>query len=824
MKVISLEIHEFRGIRHLSLALNGKNTSVYGPNGSGKSGVVDALDFLLTGKITRLTGEGTFGCTLKEHGKHIDADIKDSYVKGVLHFEDNSQDVEVVRFVKNPNELIYDEKYKEIVEPIVKMAARGHYVLARKNLLNYIVAKSGERGKAIQGLLNLRDIEETRAALVKNQNDREKDFKNANSALKQSENDLSSQCGLKSFSEGLVLEYINKLRTSLGGNPIEINSLTLLLDGIALPESSSGETSINITTVLNDHRVLSGLFSAISQKEIQQSIESYLLSAKSFLDDPKYRRLVNMQNFVEKGIELIGDTGNCPLCETEWAPGELLTFLNEKLVQSKHYSHQYNEVKTKGEAIISRLTQVLTPIQNLVNKVGYLSDDKTFIDLLSNWKQKITQTIYVVSKPFELENLMVLTTVLDFNWILPEYIPDLLEKIKNILESKKSQKTPEQIAWDTLNQLKSLVFNWEKASFRANERKVILERSRIILSTFIESRDAVLKDLFDSITDRFVSLYQKLHKDDEKNFSASIELTETGVDFSVDFYGRGKQPPQALHSEGHQDSMGICLYLALAEKLTEGIFNLIVLDDVVMSVDAEHRRQFSKLLREEFTKLQFVITTHDRVWATQLRNDAVISKENSFEFCEWSIDLGPSVFNEDSEKWEQIEELALSNKVSEASSTLRRSAEQFCADVCENLQGKVAYRSDNQRALSELSIAVIGKYKKLLKQNKNACQSWQDEAGFQMVTRLEEEFDLICNEKRMEEWAINPTTHFNEWASLSSNDFLPIINVFKRFYNVFKCPVCGSIIRLITYDNREVSLCCTCKHINLNLESKPKEV
>jgi len=70
MKILELEIHNVRGIRDIILTPNGKNLVVWGPNGSGKSAVVDALDFLLTGKITRLMGKGTGGITLNKHGPH----------------------------------------------------------------------------------------------------------------------------------------------------------------------------------------------------------------------------------------------------------------------------------------------------------------------------------------------------------------------------------------------------------------------------------------------------------------------------------------------------------------------------------------------------------------------------------------------------------------------------------------------------------------------------------------------------------------------------------------------------------------------------------
>ena len=71
-----------------------------------------------------------------------------------------------------------------------------------------------------------------------------------------------------------------------------------------------------------------------------------------------------------------------------------------------------------------------------------------------------------------------------------------------------------------------------------------------------------------------MELYRELHGIDEAEFEASLVSSGAGIEFQVGFHGRGKHPPHALHSEGHQDSMGICLYLALAERLTQGYIDL----------------------------------------------------------------------------------------------------------------------------------------------------------------------------------------------------------------------------------------------------------
>jgi DNA repair exonuclease SbcCD ATPase subunit len=71
IQIEAIRIEEFRGIRNLNLTLGSKSFVVHGPNGSGKSGVVDAVDFALTGSISRLAGAGTSGLSVLKHGPHV---------------------------------------------------------------------------------------------------------------------------------------------------------------------------------------------------------------------------------------------------------------------------------------------------------------------------------------------------------------------------------------------------------------------------------------------------------------------------------------------------------------------------------------------------------------------------------------------------------------------------------------------------------------------------------------------------------------------------------------------------------------------------------
>ena len=105
MKLLTLEIKNLRGIKLLSLAPQGNNLVIWGPNGSGKSAVVDAIDFLLTGQIPRLVGEGTGGISLKGHGPHIDHLPEHAVVRATFNIPGVDGTVELRRSIGAPDSL-----------------------------------------------------------------------------------------------------------------------------------------------------------------------------------------------------------------------------------------------------------------------------------------------------------------------------------------------------------------------------------------------------------------------------------------------------------------------------------------------------------------------------------------------------------------------------------------------------------------------------------------------------------------------------------------------------------------------------------------------
>jgi hypothetical protein len=93
---------------------------------------------------------------------------------------------------------------------------------------------------------------------------------------------------------------------------------------------------------------------------------------------------------------------------------------------------------------------------------------------------------------------------------------------------------------------------------------------------------------------------------------------EKSLDVALRFYGREQLSPRLTLSEGHRNSLGLCVFLALARRGSAS--RPLILDDVVSSFDREHRGFVVDLLTQRFSDRQVIIFTPDYDWYVELRH------------------------------------------------------------------------------------------------------------------------------------------------------------------------------------------------------------
>ncbi|WP_374210203.1 ATP-binding protein, partial [Pseudonocardia sp. McavD-2-B] len=164
LKIANISIREFRGIRELDLDLSCKPFAVWGPNGSGKSGVIDAIDFALTGSVSRLTGAGSGGVTLLRHGPHVHS--RDAPVKAEVSLEivttSGGRRAVLRRDVRSPKTFTLTPEIAEVREAVERVASHPELTLARRDIIKFVTAEAGERSKEVQALLKLEKLSQAR--------------------------------------------------------------------------------------------------------------------------------------------------------------------------------------------------------------------------------------------------------------------------------------------------------------------------------------------------------------------------------------------------------------------------------------------------------------------------------------------------------------------------------------------------------------------------------------------------------------------------------------------------------------------------------------
>lgn len=639
MRILELEIWKVRGIKHLLIAPEGNNFLIYGPNGTGKSAVVDALDFLLTGQISRLSGKGTRGIHMKTHGPHLDYGPAGAAVRAVIRLPGVDKPVTIKRCMASPSSLEFDHDLAPQMEKTLSLARRGQHVLTRKDLLNYIAAEAGTRAKQIQELLNITEVERTRKLFVSAKRDIQNRLEATRGELDAARGAISKTIQSPAWNNQDIINIVNYYRSILGGHPVSDIDWRGLKTALKPPGIFEDREMAGPEYLQNDIDYLKAVFQDSNQMTIE-NLDRQLrtlverIGADSNLTD-SYSRI----RLTEIGITMINEAGGCPLCGTAWPPGKLYDYLQHQLSRVRALLKQEEEVKILASAMADRAGTVAASLKTAISTAEKKGMNRESIAALALWENKLDDFLETLSQPVPHYSLYKPERVRRL--LAPDNFPEVLQEIQQFMPHKETAARSPQAAWDTLTRLEENLKALAAAQNSLAYWESCYRKASIILDDYISARDDVLGKLYLDVEERFTGFYRQLHGGDEKAFAAEIKPSGAGVTLEVNFHGRGFHPPLALHSEGHQDSMGICLYFALAERLTGGLLDLIILDDVVLSIDEEHRLELCRLFSGLFSNRQLFITTHNKAWVRQLISQNVVTPKNTLRLDGWDINTGP---------------------------------------------------------------------------------------------------------------------------------------------------------------------------------------
>lgn len=811
-------IKEFRGIRDLTVDLASSNFAICGPNGTGKSGIVDALEFGLTGTISRLVGKGRGTLSVKEHGPHVNCRTHPE--KAVVTLEVSipnlGKKATITRNVKSPKAPTIMPDGPAIRAVFEHVQRHPEFSLSRREIIKYVLAEPGVRAEEVQALLQLEKLDTTRRLLLKISNAATRDLKALEGERDRSSTRLMSALGIAELKAPTLLAAVNAKRAALDLPALtKLEATTSIRDGL---ETQGGGVAAKVPKAQAKTDIADGLalLEAIKTPETEAAWLGVVDALNALKENEARLADISRDGMLATALDLFDDE-HCPVCETTWEPAGFRAVVEAQREQLKAASAERKRV----EALIEPVVAALEGLRPMLRQLAvYARDLPTPLDF---------EPFAVLAKEADrraeaLRSFLPLNdaiAALDTDWADIHPALDQIHRLSASVEAL-TEPTDRDTARDFLTVGQERMETWRQAMTKYAAGKAKADAAVKIHALYGTTTDKALEAIYKEVEAEFRSYYRDINGEDESKFEAQLTPSLGKLGFEVDFYGKGFFPPGAYHSEGHQDGMGLCLYLALMKHLLGDQFTFAVLDDVLMSVDAGHRREVCTLLKTKFPTTQFVLTTHDPVWLNHMKSSKLVPAKSAITFRKWHVDHGPKEWKQ-TDVWAEVDELVAANEIRAAAGQLRHYLEYAAAEWCARLRGRVEYRSDGKYDLGDLLPAAISALSDLYRKAKATAQSWGDNARADEINAGHAAFTAVVIQSQSDQWEINPAVHYNEWANLQRQDFEPVVAAFKRLEREFECPVCGDLIYVVRAGKTKESARCGCAKVHLNLKPKRKE-
>ncbi|WP_316980117.1 AAA family ATPase [Shumkonia mesophila] len=569
-------------------------TLVYGENGTGKTTLCDAFEFLAEGRVGSLEEKGLgaqldkFWPTVGSEGRAVSVSLETA--SGSCSGTVQGKKVSVV---------------PENQRPRVG-------VLRRNQILRIVEAQPAKRYEEIKRFIDIDGVEASEAELKK-----------LIDSLKRRQADCVTALGenLKAL-DGFYEQ---------AGKPSADSSLAWARARLAAPQQELDANIGAIGKLRSAFQNLDGFptqhqeakknldISKAALSEATAAVEAAIAQAGSGAGE--------LLDLMQAGAKFLHDhpaTATCPLCDSPENIVGLAERLEEKLANFATLTEVNGKLTTCRQVHEMRQHAVASLIER------YGREKAAYIDTQSGHIWPAMFKLPTTPPPEDIESLALWLTAnedLSPAWKTIEeewqgekrFAVALKRAVDQYLENLKIQK-----------QLETQIPRVEKAH-----------------AAIIEERQSFTDKLISGIADDVGDLYEAIHPGEGlKKISLQLDpVRRASLNLGSEFCSQ-KAPPQAYFSQSHLDTLGLCVFLALALR-AQPDQTILVLDDVIGSVDEPHVERVIEAIYEYSQKFRHcIVTTHYRPWREKFRWGWLKNGQCQFvELTGWDLPRGLRVTN-----------------------------------------------------------------------------------------------------------------------------------------------------------------------------------
>lgn len=658
-RIQRLDLRGFRGVRKdVPLLFEGKSILLFGENGSGKSSFVDALEKLFTGKVSTLDGRAQ-GLSSDRHGPHIRSE---GYpLRIAVTFDDPAS----TTFTQGsdpgslPNEIC---RY-------VDSARENLYILRRRQVMEFIDSQPRERYGMLRPFLPLSGIEDMENALRTARERAEAAAQQTKQELNRLANQLRRELSLpgssQALSEGDVTEVVSQALERVGHARIHhIRDLASAIHGLDDALAPFGDLTRQ-SRLSNVGRLLEQLCDTLFSPALSQ----FGPALETLRAHEAQEARVFYEAVLEQGIRWIQEENRrtCPLCENGIQPEEIVVRVRQRL----EAMHQVLDLRRQAQQALEQVRQTvrsaLDILERTTREVALMAKEdrgqlQEILGELSVVLREAGENVSADLRDLNVEGNRKLSQSMQRDSLVRQRLGAEQERLQHSLKSLPSADAAQGLL-SVRNMIAHVMATWVELERVQQSVSECEQQAAVALSLHEDARTARKEEvqrIFDELSEDINRFYTTLHPD-ESHGGIRLEVREVGqgsANLKGNFYDRLDEDPRAYYSDAHLDTLGLSIFLALRRWFRKQLpgFDLLVLDDVLTSVDTNHAIRFSELLLQEFQDYQILLTTHDRIWFEHLRDiQARCRVANNFInkiIHKWTIDEGPDIREPEDERQE----------------------------------------------------------------------------------------------------------------------------------------------------------------------------
>ena len=743
-----------------------------GDNGTGKSSFIDAIEKVLTGQCSSLD-TGDQGLSWSRQGKHIQSRNAPEIEVGVT---DGNNKVTPIRLDADRSGL------NKEVQTFLNASEQQSFILRRKSMLKFIESTPRDRYEAVEGFLHFESFTKFEERLKGLLADVQTQLKVTQETKRQREQMLRTtlQLGAANLTESNYITQLNlKLETAGSDKIASVREIPSRIVDLEAELASLGN--------INSFQTLQGLLLKIkevpSENGLIQGSGALVQARQKYQEEESKLKGHFHAEVLERGLAWIQEDSldQCPLCDNAITLDAVRQHVARRLAENQQLTALKKSLNECEEALLASLKNHSSSLQAIA---------KGWKDAVgSEFPQEAYKTIVNLGLLIKQAPGSIADVVADKDGFAALHLDRVAAGLLSDVEAKlKATDTlPAQAdrakTLALLRAVESHLSEIASSSREAIRLDAVATNIKMISTLAEKARKSTVQELMDKTAQVADTYFKRIHPGEDIG-NPVLKVTERGTaSLELDSMFHGKTgDPRGFFSEGHVDSLGLCLFLAIRRlhHTQRPELALLILDDVLQSVDGDHRRATADLIFEEFKDHQIVITTHDPLWFENLKAAARKyfpgRKFTQHRIATWSLETGP-VWGDHLADYEWL--VAPEGKAAKPADRVSKAGrvlEEMLQNLCHNMQVPVPFNIKGEYTIDPL---------------------WNN---FSIAARRHSEFisaagadiDKLEQLRNLRNWV---GAHWNEWASrLTATEASEFCGAVIGLRNLVYCPNCEDFV------------------------------